>query len=225
MAALAVFAAGASTEYRGEARVDGRLVYVEKHVVQLDGAGRLLQATTRYEDPTGRPIADLESDFRTSLTVPSHVIHDHRTGNRQGLRREGDRIVLFDADPGQPERTRTLGVRDADGRMLVGCQGLNYYLLANLEHLDPTARLPLRFLIPGKLDYYDFMLQKTGESADGIVAFEIAIQNWFLRMFAPKLEVKYDKQAGHIVWYHGLSNLVDDHGNTQVVTITYQYPP
>ena len=210
--------------YQGEARMDGKIAYIERHEVLFDGTGKLLQATTHYQDPTGRPIADLQSDFRDSLTVPTHVIRDFRTGNLQGLRREGEKIILFDEDPGKPERTRILNTKDAGDRILVGCQGLNYYLLGNLESLDPETKLPLRFLIPGKLDYYDFTLQKTGESADGIVDFEIAIENWFLRLFAPKLYVKYDKKEKHLVWYRGLSNITNEKGETQVVTITYKYP-
>jgi len=225
LAAVLVADAGANQtlHYQGEARVDGQIAYVEKHEVIFDDAGRLLEAKTLYESPAGKPIATMQSDFRESLTVPAHTVKDFRTGNVQGLRRENGEIVLFYQDAGKPERTRTLTEKDAGNRILVGCQGLNYYLLGNLERLDPKANLPLRFLIPGKLDYYDFNLKRTGESADGIVAFEISIQDWFLRLFAPKLYVKYDKTAKHLIWYQGLSNITNEQGDPQCVTITYAY--
>jgi hypothetical protein len=227
LAVLFVADAGAdqTVHFQGEARIDGQLVYVENHEVLYDNAGRLLEAKTLYDSPAGKPIAEINSDFRESVTVPDHTVRDFRTGNIQGLRRENGAVVLFDQDPGKPERTRSLTEKDAGDRILVGCQGLNYYLLGNLERLDPKAKLPLRFLIPGKLDYYDFNLERTGESADGIVDYEISIQDWFLRFFAPKLYVKYDKNAKHLIWYQGLSNITDEKGDPQNVTITYNYGP
>lgn len=215
--------ANKTTFYEGEAKLDGKTVYLEKHEVLYDDAGKLLQAITRYQDPAGKPIADLQSDFRQSLTVPNHTVKDFRTGNIQGLRREQDKVILFDQDRDKPERTRILNDSDADNRVLVGCQGLNYYLLGNLQAIDPDKPLPLRFLIPGKLDYYDFILNKTAETPEGLVSFEIAIQNWFLKIFAPKLIVKYDKTMKRIAWYQGLSNITNEKGENQVVTITYRY--
>lgn len=209
--------------YEGVARDGNRVAYVEKHAVVYDDSGRLLEATTQYVSEAGKPIAELKSDFRESLTVPTHTVRDFRSGNVQGLRRSGGKVILFDRDPGKPERTRTLVDSLAEQRILVGCQGLNYYLLDHLDMLKQGQELPLRFLIPGKLDYYDFRMRKSGESKDGIVEFEITVQNWFLHMFAPKLLVRYDRQRSQIVWYKGISNITNDAGANQVVTITYRY--
>lgn len=213
-------------EYQGTARLisepsPGPVVYLERHRVTLTDDGRPIHAETRYESPQGRLLAELRSDFRESLTVPSHITTDHRTGNSHGLRRDGDQVVLFDRTPGKPERTRILTAKDAGDRLLVGCQGLNYYLSDQLDHLSPPARLPLRFLIPGKLDYYDFGLTSKGTSPEGIAEFEVTIQNWFLRLFVPKLEVKYDTTRRRLVWYRGISNILNDQGENQAVEITY----
>lgn len=209
--------------FSGEARSGSRLVYTEQHEVQVDDNGRILGARTRYLSASGRAIAELESNFRESLTVPEHRITDYRTGNVQGLRREKGRLVLFDRDPGEPERTRIISESDGAGRILVACQGLNYYLLGNPVAFDRSGQLPLRFLIPGKLDYFDFTLEKVRETEDGRVDYEIAIQNWFLRLFAPKLYVTYDRVAKRIVKYRGLSNITDENGQPQNVTIDYTY--
>lgn len=225
---LSAASAAQILEYRGEARRvtdrgPGAVVYLERHRVTLGDDGRPILAETRYESPDGRLLADLRSDFRDSLTVPSHTATDHRTGSTHGLRREQGRLVLFDQRPGQPERTRVLTDRDSGGRLLVGCQGLNYHLSTQPDRIQPGSRLPLRFLIPGKLDYYDFNLVPLSESPDGIAAFDVTIQNWFLRLFAPKLELKYDTRLRRLVWYRGISNLLDDQGENQVVEIHYTY--
>lgn len=213
--------------YQGNAKADQTLVYTESHVVEYDDTGKLLKALTRYVAPNGKDIAELQSDFKESLTVPTHVMKDFRTGDLQGLRREGPKFILFDQERGKAEKTREIKEDDADGRILVGCQGLNYYLLSNIGNSAPShvlSHLPLRFLIPGKLDYYDFMLEQKNVSPEGIIDFEIAIQNWFLKLFAPKLYVKYDKNRQRIIWYKGISNITTDQGGNQTVTIDYVYP-
>lgn len=209
--------------FSGVARAENRVVYTERHEVLFDDDGKVLEATTLYSAPSGKPIAELKSDFRTSLTVPEHEVRDYRTGNIQGLRREKGLLVLFDQDAGRPERTRAFTEADADGRILVACQGLNYYLMGNPGAFENRGQLSLRFLIPGKLDYFDFTLERGKETTEGSVEFEIAIQNWFLRLFAPKLYVTYDRATRRIVRYRGLSNITDDRGDPQNVTIDYNY--
>jgi hypothetical protein len=212
-----------TVHYSGIARNGGQVAYVENHTVEYGDSGRLVTAVTQYVSESGKPLAEMRSDFRDSLTVPAHTIRDFRTGNVQGLRRENGKVILFDRDAGKPERVRILEDSDGDNRILVGCQGFNYYLLDNLERLKPDQVLPLRFLIPGKLDYYDFQITRVSESGNGITEFEIAIRNWFLKLFAPKLIVRYDRNLKHIVWYEGISNIRNNDGHNQSVTIAYTY--
>jgi hypothetical protein len=216
--------ANTTVRYRGEAHANKDLknpiIYIENHEVQYDSKGKLVMAVTKYSDPTGKPIAELRSDFKESMTVPAHIVTDFRNGNIQGLRRENGKLVMFDQVKGEAEKTKIITDKESEDRVLVGCQGLNYYVLNNLNTFDFERKVPIRFLIPGKLDYYDFSLEKTGE-VDGILDFEIAIQSWILRLFAPKLYVKYDKNKKRIVWYQGLSNITNDKGETQNVTIEY----
>lgn len=209
--------------YQGTAKVGDRIVYIEKHEVEYDDSKKLVVAKTRYESSDGKLIAELNSDFRNSLTAPEHTIKDLRSGGVQGVRRNGSKFVLFDQEEGKVEKNRVLEEKDADGRLFVGCQGLNYYLLANLEPLEPGKKLLLRFLIPGKLDYYDFDLSEISRPEDNIAEYEIAINNWFLKIFAPTLRVKYDRKLKRIIWYEGISNIKSDKGENQKVQIEYEY--
>ncbi len=209
--------------YKGVAKDGDRTVYIEKHTVEYSDTGTLLKATTEYVSESGKPIAELKSDFTTSLTVPTHLTRDLRTEEVQGLRRDGNKVVLYFKEKDKPEESRVLSSDDEEDRILVGCQGLNYYLLGNLGAIDPEKTLPLRFLIPGKLDYYDFDMKRVGEPIGDIVEFEIKVKNWLLKIFAPTLRVKYDRKKKHIVWYEGISNLKDEDGGNQKVTINYFY--
>lgn len=215
--------ASSFVEYQGVAKDSDRIVYIEKHKVEYDDKGKLVSARTRYESSDGKLIAELNSDFKNSLTVPDHSVRDYRTGNVQGLRRSGKEVVLFDQDKGKEEKTRVLTEKDADDRILVGCQGLNYYLLGNLESLDTEKKLPLRFLIPGKLDYYDFDMKEIGDPKANVAEFEVKVNSWLLNIFAPSLYVRYDRKLKRIVRYEGISNIKSDSGGNQKVVIEYEY--
>ncbi len=221
--ALPLSASGRIVEIVGTARAGDKIAYVEKHKVEYADDGKLLHAETLYESPDGKPIAELKSDFTKSLTVPDHRVEDFRTGGVEGLRRERGKITLYDKAKGEPERTRVLDEKDAEDRILVGCQGLNYFVLGHLDDGRPITSLPLRFLIPGKLDYYDFDMKEIDQPDKNIAEFEISIRNWFLSLFAPKLHAKYDRKTKRLVWYKGLSNIKNEEGKNQVVTIDYRY--
>lgn len=209
---------------QGTASAEGKVVYIEKHRVTRNSEGKLLTAETRYESPGGNLLAVLKSDFTKSVTVPDHVVEDFRTGDIEGLRRENGKIILFDKQKGKPERSRILDEADAENRILVGCQGLNYYLLGRLDPTQPPIEhLPLRFLIPGKLDYYDFDMKELPQADPKLALFEIKVKSIFLRLFAPKLLAKYDRKTSRLVWYQGLSNIKSDAGELQNVTIEYSY--
>lgn len=210
-------------EFSGIAKINEKVAYTEKHRVEYFDDGKIQNAETRYESPEGKLIALLKSDFSQSVTVPDHVVEDFRSGNVQGLRRENGKIVLFDKEKNKSERTRVLVDKDAEKRILVGCQGLNYYLLSRLDGTDTIQSLPLRFLIPGELDYFDFDMKEIPQSNKNLAEFEISVKSWFLRIFAPKLLVKYDRKTKRLIWYQGLSNIKNDKGENQSVTIEYLY--
>lgn len=209
--------------YFGSAYKRRTLVYKEKHEVTYDKNGALKIAQTTYTDPDGKMISILKSDFSKSFTAPDHIIRDFRTGNVQGLRIDGPNIILFNQDKGEKEESKTLSKNFGGDRLAFGCQGLGYYLLKNMEDFKKKKIVPIKFLLPGSLESYDFVIEYLDEE-DGIVDLEIKIESWILKLFAPKLEVKYDIKKNRIVWYRGISNITNKRGRQQKVTITYEYP-
>lgn len=226
---ILVFSASAfanqTVQYIGNAKVDGKSSYFEKQTATYDDSGRPLNSTTRYESTEGKLLAEMTSDFTESLTVPSHTIKDLRSGSILGVRWEDGKIVLFHNDvkaPDKAQETRILTTRAGEGRLLVAGQGLNFYMHENIDKLKPGQVVPLRLLIPGKLDYYDFDLE-VGSEQHGVIEFEIYAKNWFFRLLAPKFRARYELKTKRIVWYDGLSNISNDKGDTQVVTIDFNY--
>lgn len=211
-------------EYEGEARSGDRVVYREHHRVSYDDGGQLLSAETNYVQPEGIPIAHLRSNFQSSVTLPLHEMRDERTNEVHGVRREGETLVMYLREPGKPERRRVIQASDSGGRILIGSQGLHYYLLANVRRIVPGTTVRLRFLIPGRLEYFDFDLRRVSPMASDVAAYEITVKNWFLRLFAPTLHLDYDIARGRLIRYAGLSNINADSGAHQVVSIQYRYP-
>jgi len=48
--------------------------------------------------------------------------------------------------------------------------------------------------------------------------------NWILRIFAPHIDVAYDRKAALLLRYEGVSNVSDASGQRQKVEIRYTYP-
>lgn len=208
--------------YRGEARgKNGELIYIEKHEVVLLN-GRVSKATTQYFDDRDKLIGILSSDFSKSLTSPEYVFEDKRHGDFHGIRIKDGQLFMFNREDGK-EESRALDQATNSNELFVGCQGLHYYLRDHMDSVRAQRNLPVKFLIPGNLDYYNFIMNYEEESKDGAVDFEIKIENWFLRLFAPSLNVTYDPKTGRLVRYKGLSNIKNARGKLQNVEITYFY--
>jgi hypothetical protein len=216
-------AASTSVEkYQGVAKKDGKVSYIEKHTTTFGENGKVLKAETDYVAENGEMLGQISSDFTTNLTAPAHTFTDARSGEKHGIRYEDDKIVLFLQEKGEKEQTKKLSEDIAKGGIIVGCQGLHYYLRENFDSFLAKKEIPVKMLIPGKLDYYSFLMKYVGEK-DGLVEINVEIDSFFLRMFAPSLTIKYDKKTKHLMSYEGLSNILDSGGDIQNVQIKYSY--
>jgi hypothetical protein len=213
--------------FTGEARKDGRILYIEQHTVSFDKEQRIRSAETQYVSESGVALARIRSDFGPSETAPDYEFEDFVSGHTHGVRREGKSLILFDRPKGQPEKIRTMSAEETKDLLVVGCQGLNYYLLPRLAEFSSKRELRVRLLAPGKLDFYDFTLKSLGAlpEATSTLSFKLEASSWFLRLFAPSLDLRYEDGARpRLVYYRGLSNLPDAQGNPQSVEIRYTYP-
>jgi hypothetical protein len=208
--------------FTGIAQSNGTIVYTEKHDVTIDDQGKVLEAITTYTDPKGQTLATLKSDFRISLSLPDHTYTDERTKGKYGIRRLNNLIEMFNQDENKTEQKLALKNEDLD-RVLIGCQGFNYFLKGELDKMKLNKTLPVLFMVPGDLSTYKFVLEFIHEHPDQIFEFKVKIENWFLRAFAPEFEFKYDKKIERIIWYKGMSNIKDDKGKNQTVEINYKF--
>ncbi len=212
---------GETRVYQGVAKFEGKVVYEEKHQVTFEG-GKITKTYTEYFDADKKLIGKLSNDYTKSLSAPEHSMEDLRLKNQHGLRYKNLDIELFNHDDGEKEEHKLIGPGDYKGKLVVASQGLHYYLVAHMEEVLKKGKLDLKFLIPGKLDAYDFYL-KVLHYTDEKAEMEIKIDNWFLRLFAPRLKLIYDLKKKQLIHYEGLSNIKNSKGDMMSVDIEYRY--
>jgi hypothetical protein len=208
--------------FQGVARDErGEIAYIEEHRMIYED-GRPHYNETRYLDASGQEIAVLNSSFTTHPYVPNYSFQDRRFGRQDGTFVDGAWVKIYGrSDQGAPVQQDMVRLEEG---MVTG-QGLHIYLRDHLEQLAAgNVVKQVRFLVP--LEGRDFMfrirrLNEPGES--GTVAFNIEADSWFLRLFAPKLEVHYNLETRRLLSYQGASNLLDADREVQNVTINYRY--
>lgn len=198
------------------------IAYLESHEVTFKGQS-VQTAKTRYLDSNQNSIGEMSSDFTQRITLPNYEYKDFRNGISHGIRLENNKIILWSKEKdGKIEKTEFQQDSFSPEVLLVGCQGLHYYLIENLENLKKIKEIPIAYFIPGKLDYYNFTLKFVKEQ-DDYIYLKLTIDNLFLKMFASSLELKYRKSDKRLIQFSGLSNITDSKNQMQNVSIDYNY--
>lgn len=217
---LAVCAGTAGADeavYIGEAKDEkGTLVYTEHHLVSYVD-GKMIGSVTEYRAPDGELIANMRSDYSRSLAMPTYVFEDLKRNYREGLCWQDGTYVIFHRDGNEPEKTSKLF---SDSRVF-SCQGWHYYLINNLDLLE-TDNIILNLVLPSELRPFPFVVKKL-VSDESRVSAELSLRHWLFRHFAPKLRLEYDKQKRRLVEFQGVSNILNQAGDRQEVTIRYKY--
>ena len=211
--------------YEGLAKnSEGELVYKEIHNAVFNKDGKIVSSETKYYGPDKKSIGHLKSDFRDNLTTPSYLFKNFQKGEENGLTQNKDSWTLFRTERDKEKETKVIKSDFDKDAMIVGCQGLHYYLKTNIRNIDlKKLDKEVKFLIPGSLDYYTFDLKYVSETED-TVTLKMNVSSIILRIFAPSLDMVYDKKTGNLLRYEGFSNITDKDGDIQNVTITYNYP-
>jgi hypothetical protein len=208
--------------YFGEARKDDQIIYREFHEVTYSPRNKLLKSKTEYKAPEGGVLCSLDSDYTLHSSAPTHTVFDYQTEEYYGIRYENNELVMFHKYKDASEKTKKIDASSKD-QTLVAAQGLNYFILENIEVLESKENIPFTFLIPGRLDEFNFVLKKVNQPSDESLDLELKVKSFWLKFFAPKMLLKYDKIKKRLVYYKGLSNIRDKNGDRQVVEITYSY--
>ncbi|MFN3965916.1 MAG: hypothetical protein ACK4JC_10980 [Silanimonas lenta] len=187
----------------------GRPLYEEQHLLRRNGAGRLEERLVLYRCTDGTPFARKQVDYRGSASAPAFQFEDARSGYREGLRREGDVASVFVVRPQAEKREAPLPPGE-----LVADAGFDQWVRAAWPRLAGGESVPMRFLVPSRLDSFGFRVAEVpgDTAADGAARrFRLRLGG-LLGWFAPHIDVVYAEADRRLLRFEGLSNLRDDAG-------------
>lgn len=190
------------------------MVYTEIHKAIYKG-GKIFKSENKYFDISGKLFAELVSDYTINQYLPTYWFKDLRTNYKEGLRYSNGKYIIFNQNPGNPEETEIL----ENTEHLFSGQGWHYYLSSNIRNLEKKP-LNMRLLFPSRLDDYEFRIRITEQNSE-TVSLRLEFSSWIIRMFAPHLDLLYQKNSGKLLSFYGPSNIADREGNTQNVYIEY----
>jgi hypothetical protein len=197
---------------------EGTLEYLEHHTLTYKN-GKVNDSRTTYYDANDKKIGELISEYSFGPQFGSYDFKDIRAQYQDGARVAPERIRLFRKRSPEEDIEEKYLAREKD--QIVG-QGFHQFIVHNLEQIARGKVFHVRLVLPSRLDQYEFRIRKRKIDGDTLYI-RLEIDNWFLRLFAPHVDVDYDMKNRRLLRYEGISNLENPLGKHKEVTITYSY--
>ncbi|MBP6218579.1 MAG: hypothetical protein KA436_08335 [Oligoflexales bacterium] len=192
-----------------------KVAYFEEHRAFFGPSG-IMRSENDYFDKNRKKIAELVSDYSRNKYMPTYIFRDIRSGHEEGLKfSDGNYFVFY-----QNRNSKIEEKIIKPELSTFSCQGWHYFILENMERLEKEG-VHLNLIFPNKLDEYRFSLKKVAEKGN-VIKIRLEFDNWFIKIFAPHLELTYDSKTRKILSFVGPSNIPDEEGNTQNVTVVYE---
>jgi hypothetical protein len=212
-------ALGETQTFTGKAfDVRGALEYIEQHHITYEGKD-VIKSRTTYLDEDERVIGYLHSEYTPLPQFSNYTFQDLRNQYEDGVRLETDRICLFrKEDPNAEEETVCL----AKGEQQIIGQGFHHFIVTHLEAIAEGNIFHVKLALPSRLDQFSFRIRKVTKVGDNLLI-RLEVDNWFLRIFVPHVDVNYERESGRLMRYEGISNVADASGRFKKVKINYFY--
>ncbi len=210
--------------------------FTETSEIALEGE-RLLTAHSRYAAPDGKLAAESYSSFVNGPYMPDSRFIDHRTGRlgtTKALGELGAPGVTGDKDLGKilltrklppdlEEETETLDYHP----QMTTAHGTFFYIRDHLDTLLKDESAKVRMVIPTRLDDYRFRIRPVEgtEPEAPTLKMRVEVDNFFIRLFAPHVELEYDKANRRVIRYRGLSPIRDAKDDLMKVEMEFRYDP
>ena len=199
--------------------MQGELEYVEEHVLTYEN-DNIVSIETTFYDAEARKIARQVSDFTHGAQFGSYDFMDERHQYNDGVRVMPDRILLYSKENPDSDTKRKYFAKKSD--QIVG-QGFYQFVAANLDSLARGNSILAKLVLPAQMNQYDIRIRKQ-HIDDNRMQLIVELDNWFLRLFTPNIQVEYDLEHRRLLWYRGVSMVPNkDNKNIEVVT-SYDYP-
>lgn len=201
------------------AKFEGQVAYIERHTVVFEEE-TVIKSLTEYLDQDGKPIGSMQSDFTHSLAAPNFVFRDKRHRSLQGLRWNRGETEVFAQERGEKRVVKR--VLTPGENILIGGEGLVFYIASNMQKIISKNGLDFMYVIPGRLEAYHFFIKPLAHNSEQ-AEFEVKMKSWLMSFFSPRLKLIYDVQKKRLKSFEGLSNLRNSEGEMMSVDIQYLY--
>ena len=188
-------------------------LFREQHWIRSAG-DQAIERLVIYRCPDGTAFGRKRIDYRDSALAPAFRLEDHRSGYREGLRRDAAPALFFRPDAGTAERSAPLS---SPG--LVADAGFDEFIRLRWSRLIAGQTLPLEFAVPSRLRSMAFSVSRAGETmlaGEKAWVFRLKLDG-LLGWLVPAIEVSYGQKSRRLLRFEGLSNLRDDAGEQPLV--------
>jgi hypothetical protein len=206
-------------KFHGKAvNTDGKVIFFEEHTIRYTN-NQIASMNTIYYDTNLNKIGEMVSDFSHGPQLGSYDLRDERLRYNDGARVTQDQILIYrKPTPEDDVRKKTL---QREPGQIVG-QGFHPFLINNLENLVKGDVISAKLVLPAQMDQFDVRIYKR-YIAGSRVSVRIEMESWFLRLFAPHVDVDYDVNTRQLLAYRGVSVVADESGKSVPVTVSYDY--
>lgn len=196
----------------------GDLLFFEEHIIRYNN-GKIAAMNTTYYNANMEKIGQLVSDFSAGAQLGSYDFIDDRSQYADGAKVLSDQILMYNQKAPDAERREKWLERNDD--QIVG-QGFHPYIQANLYKLANGDIISAKLVLPAQMNQFDVRIRKS-KTEDSRLSIRIELNNWFLRLFVPHIEVEYDINTRQLLSYKGVSVVADQSGKTVPVNVSYDY--
>ena len=204
---------------KGEAYVDGKLSYIEKHEAVTDSKGKYLLLKTDYVDAQSqKKFAEISSNFKNNYFIPDVIFQDSRFNlvEKISYQKEINSIEVSRVFPNKSENY----VLKLERPAILG-QGFHNFIVENFDQIL-NNQMNVHFVITSKKDQYNFRVEKLAQNND-MVEIKVYPNNFILKQFVSPILLKYTIKDKRLLSFKGLSNLDNNKGDSQEVDIKYYY--
>ena len=203
---------------------NGELLYREIHY--RSDASASLSERVEYVNPSGELLVEKNLSGARSSITPEVEQNDLRNGTRFSIRDSGDSMDALYRRGGQGFESSRI---DKEERLVVDA-GFDPYVRAHWQALRNGETIRAEFFVPARLDTVKISIRETDAeqcaAIDSSVLCLVVRPAGILRLvgwLVEPLYLAYEQGSQRLLMYRGISNLLDEYGESQNVVIRYQY--
>ena len=199
-----------------------QLVYVEEYQAKFDDQQNR-SAQVIYQNPEGNIIAKKDLQFQQNPLIPKYDFEDFRDGYLEGVSVSEDSIIVHWREN---RDARTIKKALVVPEPVVVDMGFHYFIQKNWEPLWQGEMLFFNFVVPSKLNFFSFQINKIKEEQwhnQDVVVYKMELENAFLRLFIAPILLTYHAHSRQLLIVEGLSIINDKHGKSLKVIMLIDY--